>query len=112
MIIYLVWVSPFQSSIMNGIEVMNEITVMLLLYLILSFTDWIESASDRYFFAWFFIGFTCANLLAHLFVLLTASCSGAHVKMKFCIVRRKAKFSKTNKYKISGKDAKNQQKGD
>lgn len=69
MVIYLCIWEPFDDPIFNKIELMNEITSIILLYHMFSFTDWVPEASDRYIMGWSFIVFTSLNLICHLIIL-------------------------------------------
>lgn len=69
MIIYLMWYKPFEENFYTGIEVLNEITVIFLLYFMMMFTEWIPQAEQRYFLAWFFIFIVSLNVSIHLFFL-------------------------------------------
>ena len=70
MIIYLIWYKPFESNKITRSEVMNEVTVLLLLYFMLAFTDWRPSGEERYFYGWFYIAFSSLNLLIHIVFLI------------------------------------------
>ena len=63
------WFKPFEENFYTGIEVLNEITVIFLLYFMLMFTDWVPSSELRYDLAWFFIAIVALNVSVHLFFL-------------------------------------------
>lgn len=46
-------------------EVLNEVTSILLLYHMFTFTDWVPGATTRYMLGWSFIAVTCTNLGIH-----------------------------------------------
>lgn len=97
MVIYLLWFSPFEDNFYNRIEVLNEITAMLLLYFMFTFTDWIPSAGDRYNYAWLFIAITCANLGVHLFFLMKENMKRLHLKWIRYTNKKKSKQQKKKK---------------
>lgn len=70
MIIYLVSFMPFADNFYNRTEVMNEITNLLMLYVMLMFSDLVPDPEMRYSFGWIAIGLFCANHSVHLFFLL------------------------------------------
>lgn len=70
MIIYLLWFWPFADNFFTRIEVMNEITSILMLYVMLVFSDWVPEPLVRYDFGWIFIGLFSANVCVHVFFLL------------------------------------------
>ena len=97
MMIYLMWYKPFEDNFFNYIEVMNEITAILLLYVMFSFTDWIPDAGNRYDYAWFFIGITSLNLLVHIFFLMKENIKLVQLKYRKWMNKRKSKHSKKNR---------------
>lgn len=69
-VIYLLWCWPFADNFFTRIEVMNEVTSMLMLYVMLVFSDWVPEPLVRYDFGWIFIGLFCTNVCVHVFFLL------------------------------------------
>ena len=63
---------------------MNEITSLMLLYHMLTFTDWLPSAEHRYLSGWSFCFFICANMAMHLYILL-----GDQIKKCFTKIKKK-----------------------
>ena len=41
-IIYLEWYLPFESKLLNAMEIMNEICLMLANYHMLAFSEWVD----------------------------------------------------------------------
>jgi len=70
MVIYLLWFWPFADNFFTRIEVMNEVTSILMLYLMLVFSDWVPDPEVRYTFGWVYIGVFCVNGTVHFFFLL------------------------------------------
>ena len=66
MIIFLMWHMPFEEPWDNLTEVFNEVTTILLLYFMNTFSDFVPEASQRYQNAWFFIAILSVNILFHL----------------------------------------------
>lgn len=73
MMIYLLTFWPFKDKIFTKVEVMNEVTSLLLLYHMLTFTDWVPRAETRYVMGWSFIGITSGNLAIHMLLLIRNS---------------------------------------
>ena len=71
MIIYLLTWWPFETRLFTKIEVLNEVTSLLLIYHLFMFTDWLPLAQTRYLMGWSFIAVTVMNLLFHLSNLLS-----------------------------------------
>ena len=55
-------------------EVFNEISLLLLLYQLLLFSDFVAAASTRYDIGYAYMGITGANLFIHLLVQLVLGC--------------------------------------
>ena len=68
-ICYMCAYQPFEERKILALEVMNEVTNLILLYHVMCFTRFIPNAEDRYQLGWSFIGFISCNMLVH-FVLL------------------------------------------
>ena len=94
MIFYLMWFKPFEDNFFNHIEVMNEVTAMLLLYIMFSFTDWIPDAKSRYDYAWFFILITISNLLVHVFFLMKYNVKSIQLRWKKYMNKRNGSINK------------------
>ena len=69
LVVYLLWWRPFERNFDNGIEVMNEMSSLLLLYLLMTFSDWIPDVELRHAIGWLFIGIICFNLSIHIYFL-------------------------------------------
>ena len=69
MIIYLIYCQPFEDPFHTKIEVMNEYTSIVMMILMLSFTEAIPEAETRYTYGWLFMGLLCLNFAAHLCIL-------------------------------------------
>ena len=81
MIIYLFHYWPFENRIFTILEVVNEVTTVLLLYHMLCYTDFVPDPWTRYIMGWSFILVTCGNLIIH--VTLLARNSLVNLKNKF-----------------------------
>merc|ERR1719464_1394262 len=69
---------------------MNETTAIVMLYLMLVFSDWVPDLEVRYIFGWIFIGVFCANLAVHLFFLLRGLLKRVPFKLFIkCGIKRK-----------------------
>lgn len=68
-VIYLLWFMPFEETLVNLLEVMNEITTISMLYVMLTFSDWVPSPELRYKLGWAFIGVLVLNTIVHVYFL-------------------------------------------
>ena len=90
MLMYLLLFKPFADNFFTRIEVMNETTNMLMLYLMLVFSDWVPDPEVRYIFGWIFIGVFGANLIVHLiFLLWELIKKTTHKLFTKCVIRRR-----------------------
>ena len=89
MIIYLMWFKPFEENFYTGIEVFNEITVIFLLYFMLTFSDWVPSSEQRYDLAWLFIAIVTLYISVHLFFLAKGVFDNLRLKSKQRIKKQK-----------------------
>ena len=74
MAIYLVWYKPMESPLANVIEVMNEYTIIVLLYGLMCFTDFLPSPNSRSVIGLVYIGVFITNVFVHIIKLLLQTC--------------------------------------
>ena len=70
MVIYLLWYKPLESPIANKIEVMNECTIIVLIYCLMCFTDFVPSPETRSKIGLWYMGISITNVSVHLIKLL------------------------------------------
>ena len=61
---------PFTYNRINMLEIVNEVTNLLLLYHVILFSGMIDNTEERYLYGWSFIVITSLNLCMHLLLLL------------------------------------------
>ena len=91
MLMYLLWVWPFESNFYTYIEVMNEVTALVMLYVMLTFSAWVPSATFRYTLGWLFIGVCSLNIAIHLLFLIGDLVKQKIRKCKRCLASRRAR---------------------
>jgi hypothetical protein len=69
-ICYLCKFKPFEDRKILKLEIMNEVTNIILLYHLMMFTDWVPEAETRYAIGWSFIFVISANILVHFSLLV------------------------------------------
>jgi membrane associated rhomboid family serine protease len=74
MIIYLLWNRPLKSKMATWVEVMNEETILMQIYLLLCFTDFVPREDTRVMIGFAYIGIFGLNILVHLVILVGSSC--------------------------------------
>ena len=67
---YLVKYQPFEDRKILKLEIMNEVTNFILLYHLLTFTDFVGDVEARYSIGWSFLFFMCGNLCVHLYLMI------------------------------------------
>ena len=70
MIFYIQLCKPLESRLAQGIELMNEITAIVLTYGLKCFTDFVPNEETRSKIGYYYIGVSSANILIHLIVLV------------------------------------------
>ena len=83
---YVAYNRPFNSSLLNNQEVLNEITVLLSSYTLFCYSDFVPDPYTRYQVGWASIGIILLNLAMNLTFL--GHVSGGQVKDK---IKRKYK---------------------
>ena len=73
MIIYNKVVAPFESEILNKLEIFNEVCVILAVYHLFCFTPFVSEASTQYSVGWSMIGVTAFNVAGNVAVMLYCS---------------------------------------
>jgi hypothetical protein len=69
MLVYLIKVRPFNSSLLNTIEIFNEGCLLLALYHVYLFTEYSPDPGFRYNVGWALIILTLLNMLFNLVVI-------------------------------------------
>ena len=70
---FLINFSPFEESLPLQLEIFNEITTVLLLYLVACFTEFVHDVHTHVLIGYAFLFFMIGNMGVHLFFLLRSS---------------------------------------
>ena len=70
MLQYLVSVQPMRGRIFNWIQIFNEFVLLILAGSLFMFTDFVQEASYRYDFGYFFLGFIAFNVAVNVGVMV------------------------------------------
>ena len=68
------WYRPLNSLFLNRIEVLNECVMIILLYGLMCFTDFVPDEEARSKIGLIYIGINILHILVHLFFLLHSTC--------------------------------------
>lgn len=79
---YLCRVMPFEDRTVQKLEVMNEMTNLILLYHLLGFAGLIRESEDRYKLGWLFCIFIAANMLVHFTLLIISTLRSCKLEIK------------------------------
>ena len=71
MLVYLIKVRPFNSSLLNAMEIFNEGCLLLASYHVYLFTDHSRDPGFRYNVGWSLIVLTLVNMLFNLVVMVS-----------------------------------------
>jgi hypothetical protein len=89
---YYFMTNPFKDPMQLKLEIFNEVFLLVGLYWIPLFTDWVSGSDTRYTFGWMFVGTAIAPIF--LVNLTYVTLQGAEIAKKKCresSMKRKAK---------------------
>jgi hypothetical protein len=69
MLVYLIHVRPFTTTLLNAMEIFNEACLLLASYHVFLFTDFSPDPVFRYNFGWSLVVLTLVNLLVNLLMM-------------------------------------------
>jgi hypothetical protein len=67
--IYITYVKPFETPLLNYMEVFNEVCVLIATYHLFLFTDFVPDPELRYSIGWSIIGVTIVNIIVNMLVM-------------------------------------------
>jgi|694.fasta_scaffold89561_2 hypothetical protein len=67
---FIILVRPYQTELNNNVEIVNEIMVMITVYIMHGFSYFIDSFEVRYKMGWFYIGIVFTVFTLNLSVLI------------------------------------------
>ena len=80
--VYYVVVRPYDGTLFNSVEIMNEICLLFGSYLLIEFTDYESNAIFRYEVGWFLTGIMAFTTLANLVLLFYKVGQSIYPKVK------------------------------
>jgi hypothetical protein len=72
-IIYLIYVKPYEAPILNKVEIFNEISICLASYHLIFFTDFTPDPQFQLNMGWSLIGITTLNIGVNMLVMIRAT---------------------------------------
>jgi hypothetical protein len=86
---------PFVNKVLNYLEIMNEVTILILIYHMILFTDFVDSRSVQYQFGYSVCIFTVLNICINIIFLFSNLATTYYVRLKkslhACLRARKIK---------------------
>ena len=82
------WYRPYEQKASNNIETFNEVTLVVLTYMLYCFTDFVPAAETRDKIGLYYCGAIIGNIFVHLLIMMRASCQKLRI---YCLKRRYAK---------------------
>ena len=67
-------IKPYKSKFTTGMEMFNECITLIILYMVMCFTQFVGDPSTRGLCGWGFIGVTSLFVAVHLTILICGSC--------------------------------------
>lgn len=67
---FLITIKPMNSTFLNVLEIINEVTLIICSYMLYLFTDYVDNAKTRYNLGWYFIGFAVGNIIINWIVII------------------------------------------
>ena len=86
---YLGRAQPYQSKLNNIIEILNELTVFVAAYPLLTFTDWVFEVEGRNYNGWFIVACISLNIVLNLTISMVTMVRKAYLRIKYYFIRRK-----------------------
>jgi hypothetical protein len=75
MIVYLIKVKPFEDPFFNKLEIFNEVCVLLSIYHLFTFTDFVGNVVMQYNIGWSMVGLTCFNIVTNILIVVICTIS-------------------------------------
>ena len=74
MLMYTIMVRPFDKSVLNTQEILNESTVLISRYILLMYTEAVWEAETRYIYGWVIIALLGLSILLNFSFLAVVNC--------------------------------------
>ena len=114
---YIAYNKPFNLSLLNSLELINEVTILIAVYHLTLFTDYVGKHETKYLVGWSLCAITAINILTNLvFLIVTqtraiyleykrnpafvAKCKSSLKKVFTCTKEKKPKEAKREKKKV------------
>ena len=88
-LIILEYVRPLKSNAAHKNEIFNEIVMTLLLYTLISFTDWVPNMEAKFKLGYITCSLIVLHLMINIFIMLTSSIKEAYRACRLSRHRRK-----------------------
>ena len=58
------------STFLDCLEILNEVTLLLCSYMLYLFTDYVDNIKTRYMLGWYFIGLAVSNIAINFIIII------------------------------------------
>ena len=79
---YVAYVKPYNSMNMNLQEVLNEVTILLACYPLLTFTEWVSDMDRRIEMGWFLLALIGLSLMTYITLSTFVGISNSYKKLR------------------------------
>lgn len=87
LIIYVGFIKPFKIPFMNKLELFNEVTILVITYHLLLFTNFNPDPITQYYVGYSIMGVTLFNILGNISIILIQGIYG--IKLAYLKLKRK-----------------------
>ena len=91
MLVYFITVAPMNDSLSNWIQITNEIVVLVSVWLMFHFTEYVKDPATRYLLAFNFLYFIASDIILNIAVLIFTIIKKIYLSCRSCFANRRAK---------------------
>lgn len=81
-VIYIMWVRPFESRFLNNLEIFNEICILIVSNHLYLFTQYMPNPELQYTCGWSITLITISNVFVNMIVIIAQGIFSAYSKIK------------------------------
>lgn len=89
MVVYIVYVKPFEQSLLNKLEIFNEICILLESNHLYLFTYFVSDPYLQYYAGWSIVAITLINIFVNMLIIISMGVYQAYKKIHIIYSRFK-----------------------
>ena len=97
MLVYFITVAPMNDRLSNWIQITNEIVVLVSVWLMFHFTEYVNDPATRYLLAFNFLYFVASDIILNILVLIFTILKKIYSACRSFFVNRRAKKNMEHK---------------